>query len=55
MTHGLVDVLVVFDQDSLWPHVLFCPAVQKVKQSQIQNKPDTENRLITTRISTHMC
>lgn len=29
MTHGLVDVLVVFDQDSLWPHVLFCPSVQR--------------------------
>lgn len=29
MTHGLVDVLVVLDQDSLWPHVLFCPPVQR--------------------------
>lgn len=29
MTHGLVDVLVVFDQDPLRPHVLFCPPVQR--------------------------
>lgn len=29
MTHGLVDVLVVLDQDALGPHVLFCPTVQR--------------------------
>lgn len=45
MTHGLVDVLVVFDQDSLGPHVLFCPSVKEVKQGQIQNKPDGESGL----------
>lgn len=28
VAHGLVDVLVMFDQDSLGPHVLFCPAVK---------------------------
>lgn len=28
VTHGLVDVLIMFNQDSLWPHVLFCPSVQ---------------------------
>lgn len=29
VTHGLVDVLVVFDQDPLGPHVLLCPAAQR--------------------------
>lgn len=29
VTHCLVDVLIVFDEDSLWPHVLFCPTVQR--------------------------
>lgn len=29
VAHGLVDVLVVFDQDSLGPHELFGPAVQR--------------------------
>lgn len=28
VTHGLVDVLIMFHQHPLWPHVLLCPAVQ---------------------------
>lgn len=58
MPHGLVDVLVVFDQDSLGPHVLFCPSVEEVKQSQTQNKPGSEKqagRTRAARMGTHMC
>lgn len=45
MPHGLVDVLVVFDQDSLGPHVLLCPSGKEVKQSQTQKQaPAGENQ-----------
>lgn len=57
--HGLVDVLVVFDQDSLGPHVLLRPSVKEVKQSQTQNKPGSVKpswaNTRAARIATHMC
>lgn len=28
MAHGLINIFIVFDQNSMWPHVLFCPSVE---------------------------
>lgn len=34
MTHSLVHVFVMFDQDSLWPHVLFSPSLRRETAEQ---------------------
>lgn len=29
VAHSFVDILIMLDQDSLWPHVLLCPSARK--------------------------
>lgn len=53
--HGFVDVLIMFDQDPLWPHVLLCPSAQR--DSRVRPGPDSNGPKAQqcTMSSTYMC